>query len=306
MSKRQHTGDNNDDMILKPDLNVTFEHKSSLLRSEETGVTLEDEKAIAMLEGDAGMEGGDAKLSMLFAKTKLQPDTSIVYPDTTSLKKRIIIVPLAARYAAAAIIILMISLGIWTVFSPEAISERNQYELAKLERISKGLDNPYQQISALSYRTIEGMIKSPAQRENLQFSRIETNQADRIALATISHTNPVLAQRPIINPIPVSSIQYPVSSIQYPVSSNDQLALNEEPKKKTLVGKIFSGIFGRAKAPFENNDLAQEDKSNRGFSLWNIAELGMKGVNAMGDHDYTVVRDYNEKGNVKGLIVLEE
>lgn len=299
MSKRQHTDDKNDDMILKPDLNVTFEHKSSLLRSEKTGVTLEDEKAIAMLEGDASLEGGDAKLSMLFAKTKLQPDTSIVYPDTASLKKRVLIVPMIARYAAAAVIMLLITLGGWFIFSPEVLPERSQYELARLESVSSGFTGPDQQIHTLNYRTTENIQTATLQRENLQISRIETNQADMIALATISQTNPVLAQRPIIIPIPASSIQDPVSS-------NDQLALNEEPKKKSLVGKIFSGVFGRARAPFENNDLAQEDKSDKGFSLWNIAELGMKGVNAMGDHEYTVVRDYNEKGNVKGLIVLEE
>ena len=82
--------------------------------------------------------------------------------------------------------------------------------------------------------------------------------------------------------------------------------MNEEPKKKTLAGKIFSGIFGRAKEPFEAGNTEELAKASEGFSLWNIVELGVKGVNAMGDHDYTMVPDYNSKGNVKGLIVLEE
>jgi len=82
--------------------------------------------------------------------------------------------------------------------------------------------------------------------------------------------------------------------------------MNEEPKEKTLMGKIFSGMFGRIKAPFEGDNTQSEAGSSEGFSFWRIAELGVKGVNALGDHDYTLVRDYNDKGNVRGLIVVEE
>jgi len=65
-------------------------------------------------------------------------------------------------------------------------------------------------------------------------------------------------------------------------------------------------MFGRVKAPFESDNTQSETGSSEGFSFWDVAELGVKGVNALGDHDYTVVRDYNDKGNVRGLIVVEE
>ena len=95
------------------------------------------------------------------------------------------------------------------------------------------------------------------------------------------------------------------SSNQAAISDAREFALNE-PRKRTFMGKIFSGMFSKLKAPFENTDQTTEKETNENFSIWNLAQLGVKGVNAMGDHDYTLVRDYNKKGNVKGLIVLEE
>jgi len=291
MADKQHMGDGNDDMVLKPDLNITYDHKSSLKRSEETGIGLEDEKAIAMMEGDSGLNDGSADLSMLYAKTKLQPDHDVVFPDVASLKKRVIIIPVAIRYAAAAIILLLISIGTWFVQKPELIHERMQYELANLESIRPEFKKHYQHAEHLTYRQTGGILVSQAQREMVYIDKIEGTYNDNLILSTtLSSSQTVLYPRQ--------------SNIQHPTSTPPAYA-QAEPKKKTLLGKVLSGIFSKAKSPFEGNIPSSESESSDGF-LWNLAELGMKGVNAMGDHDYTVVRYYNDKGNVKGLIVLEE
>ncbi len=56
MDKNKHKDEGFDEIIFKPDLDIRFGNKSSLKRSEETGIALEDEKAIAIIEGDAEMD----------------------------------------------------------------------------------------------------------------------------------------------------------------------------------------------------------------------------------------------------------
>jgi len=301
MSDRQHNNDGSDDMILKPDLSITFKNKASIKRSEETGILLEDEKAIAIVEGDAVMKDASNSLTETFVKTKLQPDTAVVYPDPAFLKKRIVIIPAYTRYAAAAVILLLISIGIWQVFSPEATQVRMAYELVKLERISTHLAGTGTRSVNMNYRETESMPVVYPGREMNRIDRITRTSPDHItSSATLATNNILLYSRPYITPLAI------VDQNEGEGANNQDLALNEQPKERTLLGKVFSGLFGKARAPFENNSASNEEGSESGFSIWNLAELGMKGVNAMGDHDYTVVRDYNEKGNVKGLIVLEE
>jgi hypothetical protein len=291
MDKNKHKDEGFDEMIFKPDLDIRFGNKSSLKRSEETGIPLEDEKAIAIIEGDAEMDKEAFELSVLYAKTKLQPDPVITYPHHASLKKRVAIIPLAARYAAAAAILLLFSLGIWFIFSPDVTPVRQVNDLARLESISTEHISSSQELSDMTYRKAEALQISSPGREIVKIEKINSTSSGHIlASPTLASANIVLYSRP--------------SNTQNPEPGTQDIALNE-PKKKSLAGKIFSGMFSKAKAPFEGNAPSSESESSEGF-LWNLAELGMKGVNAMGDHDYTVVRDYNNKGNVKGLIVLEE
>ena len=291
MDKNKHKDEGFDEIIFKPDLDIRFGNKSSLKRSEETGIPLEDEKAIAIIEGDAEMDKEAFELSVLYAKTKLQPDPAITYPHHASLKKRAAIIPLAARYAAAAAILLLFSLGIWFIFSPDVTPVRQVNDLARLESISTEHISSSQELSDMTYRKAEALQISSPGREIVKIEKINSTSSGHIlASPTLASGNIVLYSRP--------------SNTQNPEPGTQDIALNE-PKKRSLVGKVFSGMFSKAKAPFEGNAPSSESESSEGF-LWNLAELGMKGVNAMGDHDYTVVRDYNNKGNVKGLIVLEE
>ncbi len=310
MDKNKHKDEGFDEMIFKPDLDIRFENKSSLKRSEETGIPLEDEKAIAIIEGDAAMDKEGFELSVLYTKTKLQPDNGITYPHHASLKKRVAIIPLAARYAAAAAILLLFSAGIWLIFSPDVTPLRQLNNLSRLESISTELISSKQKLIDMSNRKAEELKISSPGRENISIEKIEAASPNKIAtLNTLASNKVVLLSRtPYIQyPMHVPSAS-PSASLWRPMevegSNTQDIAMNE-PKKKSLVGKIFSGMFSKAKAPFEGNASSSESESSESF-LWNLAELGMKGVNAMGDHDYTVVRDYNNKGNVKGLIVLEE
>lgn len=279
-----------DDMILKPDLSIMLRNKASLRRSEETGIPMEDEKVIAVLEGDIDSIKVDADLATAFASTKAHPDKAIVYPDPASLKKRVVLIPVTARYAAAAVILILISIGTWFMLNPAASPDREQFVLTSLdskpvifEKTSSdhikfnGSDNSYSMIRAREELTLyktEG--KSPAQLQ-VQYSLSISDQMSDISPSNIQHLTP--------NTLGYAQI---------------------EPTKRSLLGKVFSGMFNRVKAPFERNEAQAKPGPEKGFSIWDIAELGVKGVNTLGDHEYTMVRNYNKKGKVKGITILDE
>jgi len=298
MSKKLHKGKEHRDFILKPDLSITFKGKQSLKRSEETGIPLEDEAVIAVMEGDAPGEVQNTELAALYAGTRLQPDKSITFPHAASLKKSPAIIPVYARYAAAAVILLFFSIGAWFIFQPSSTIESNKYELAKLEMIERQLP------------TAEAIKIDPISRETGQI-QVSIRVRESIEIGTMSS----LAYTPMDHRTNTSSmdigIHYRSYNFQDPTdvpsefegSSIDYAAA--EPKQKGLLGRVFSGLFKRVSAPFEGAEKETEKSSGDGF-LWNVAQLGVKSLNVLGDHDYTLVRDYNEKGNVKGVIVLDE
>ncbi len=290
----KHNDEANDDMVLKPDLNITFKNKSSIKRSEESGILLEDEQAIAMLEGDISNDNASSGMAVLYAKTKLQADISITYPDHASLKKHVVFIPVIAKYAAAAIILLMISLGAWFIFNPAVGPNHSQYELLTLERISPDIENQITQDIKIEYRVTENMQMGAVPREMMQLGRLEGQSSNQITIpSTLTPSYAVLHARP----------SNPSSTLR---TGTQDMALNEEPKKKTMMGKIFSGIFSRSQSSSGNDYPEAKPGTSENFSLWSIAKLGIKGVNALGDHDYTVVRNYNDKGKVKGVMVLDE
>lgn len=291
MAKKQHTVNEHDDFILKPDLSIRYEGKASLKRSEETGIPLEDEAVIASMEGDAAIETGNGGLAALYARTRLHPDKNITFPRPAALKKRPATIPLYARYAAAAVILLLFGVGGWYLRGPEKSVDHNKYELAKLDMIKLELHTGRTMHKELSNRISEEMRVSTPVRES-----IEIHALSSLAHTPIDHTARTSS--------PDIAFQYRPSNIQFP-TSDIAYAGNQEPPKKGLIGRIFSGFFNKVSAPFESKEKGEKDSRDDGF-LWNVAQLGVKSINVLGDHDYTLVRDYNEKGNVKGVIVLEE
>lgn len=118
--------------IKVPAGNHVFQNKQALLKDELTGSTAFDSRAVAFMEKDLEEEDQSAFLNELasdpekekqfgwFLKTRLQPDTAIVFPDKASLRKkpvRKIILFWGSRVAAA----LVLLFAVWAVwdFSPE-------------------------------------------------------------------------------------------------------------------------------------------------------------------------------------------
>jgi hypothetical protein len=283
-------------VTLEPDTGTVFRGKSSLRRSETTGISLADEAAIARLEGDhAGVDIPDAeivKLLALFHKTKLQPDPGIKYPLPQSLKKRsAFTIPAGMRYAAAAAILLLLSFGAWLMFSPSAMPERQTYELAKLEKHDAGLETANILPAHLALREQETMVLSMPVADRVELAAMEENSAGMISPpAGMGSSSTFMLPR------------YAGTM----AAGYEELAYMGAREEKTLAGKVIAGIFNKVKVQTRRDNQRNKEGKGDGFSFWDLAELGVKGVNILGDHDYTLVRDYNEKGNVTGVVIVAE
>jgi hypothetical protein len=283
-----------DKVVMDPDVGIQYDKKQSLKRSEETGIPMDDQRAIAALEGDSDRRDADEELLAMYQHTRLSADPVIRFTEKASLKKRSVIIPPYVRYAAAAIIVMLIAAGAWFTFSPETGVQRNTHPIARLDSkppASINLHtNPYRPVR----RDTEHMQMTYANREAVRIDRVQYALAEKVS------------------PSPAMAVaNFPAyltpSAIQYEVSGMEDLAAEGEAKEKTLMGKILSGLANTVKAPFESRfERPEKDNSRDKFTFWDLAELGLKGVNAIGDHDYTLVREYNENGKLKGVVVLDE
>lgn len=294
---------------LSPDLEVTFTNKTLLKKNDFSVVSKKEEKIIAYAEGDLSEEekhdiqqeiGEDEQSGKVYAQFQaaiLTPDHSIEFPFKSKLKKKaVVIIPFnrLTGYAAAAVIIILIGLSGLFIFNSGGTIERDQYVLGNLDKHQLNfIDNDQASIEPSARKPV-AINTQIFLRENIKLAKMPSGKTPEV-VAFSSYYNPNLALS--------MRIVYPLD--QFTVESESP-ALAEVQKDKTMVGRIFSGIFGKVKEPFEDGRKDDKNTDSGNFSLWNIAKLGVKGVNALGDHEYTLVREYNDKGNVKGLILLEE
>ena len=303
--------DNFDVEPLVPDPEVTFKGKDSLKKQVFAKPAEGDAMLIAYVEGDL-QEGDRRKIKERieteavtkydleqYQSTLLIPDQEVTYPYKAELKRTIgtsILFTQWSRYAAAALIFILLGTAGYYVFRPESDTISLHYELARLE------SSPPQLIDVTVTATLLTL------REPLTMGMPENYRDDirPLKLTPVTNTNIEISPAFVYSGhlfIPEETIQYQ----DFPnVIDSEALAVAEEPKRKTMAGRIINGMFGKVKQP--SGDKNRNDQSpNRGnFTFWDIAEFGVKSVNALGDHDYTLVREYNDKGKVKGIMVLEE
>jgi len=286
---------------LLADQNIIFRNKKLLKKEESSPEFSEnDQMAIAYLEGDLSADDKLRADSMLneddhvqqlheqYLSTRSIADYSITCPDKAELKKKsnvAFLLPQYLRYAAAAAIIIFIGITAYFRFTP-ADEPRITSLPQRLETRPAGLIEFQADCLVLESRN-----DPPS---SIQMSWRE----EGIPPVRLASIHPLA-----ITPSPQGTYAAILFPRPFPVSGSDVFAMDTEVKQKSLVGKIFSGFFNKASAPF-----SIENKSNRAgksdkLSIWDIADLGMQGINVLGDHDYTLVRKYNEDGNVKGVVV---
>jgi len=299
--------DSYDYTALKPDLNVTFKKKKSLKKEESISSTTE-QKIIALIEGDLdeiektevealiSRDAAAAKLHTQYISTALLPEENIKYSDKASLKKSVAVIPIFANrvtFAAAAVIIILLGISSLLIFDFSATDTREDVRITKLTNLNNKLLSSSSTPIIIQSRAVEDIRWSTVEREEITIERLQTARLTE-AISIPSYQMTIISQE----------IRYVNPS--YRNLHDEAEALADASESKTAAGRIISGFFGKIAKPFKDDNPAPKDPNPKGFSFWDIAEFGVKGINALGDHEYTLVREYNEKGNVKGVMILEE
>jgi hypothetical protein len=148
--------------ILTPDTSVVFEHKSSLTKSILVSEANFEEQAIASIEGLLNQEEQKAFVASLsknpeqqkafevFLQTKLSPDSSIVFEDKESLKRREndrggLWWMRDIRFAAAAAVILFAGIFYWNSSGKTDVKVDDGHgTVAKVDSVKKNQPAPVQ------------------------------------------------------------------------------------------------------------------------------------------------------------------
>ncbi|HSG68132.1 MAG TPA: hypothetical protein VK994_05450, partial [Bacteroidales bacterium] len=229
-----------------------------------------------------------------FRQAKLTPDTGLQYLGAADLKRSLPLLGWTARrvIAAAAAVVILIGIASVLVFQTSGPVVRENFALNQAIQIKPDHILTAHEMPSLRPREIPPASDQPSERESLMIAKAAPVTGTKITdPVTLNHTPVILYAR-----IPESNPYYPALNDAAPALANEN---------KTLAGKVISGFFSKISAPFATDREKTADQ-NRKVTFWDLAELGVKSINVLGDHDYTLVREYNEKGNVKGVMLVEE
>lgn len=294
---------------LIPDLDVTYMNKASLKKQVFATPGEDDEMLIAYMEGDLP----DSEITKIQKKietnartkqayeryqaTLFIPEMELAYPSKEELKRKtgtFIVFTRWTTYAAAAVIIILIGLSGLLLFNSGNSVERDYYRLSSLEKYQVNYITVNQNRAQLNTRNVLPMIIQPVMREYITIEKMPAGKEPEIIASRSNYVLSLASTHTILFP-----------SYQF-MEETETPALAEAQKEKTMAGRIISGVFGKVKRPASGEKRNDKNPEQGNFSFWDIAELGVKSVNAMGDHNYTLVREYNDKGKVKGVMILEE
>ena len=249
----------------------------------------------AAFEGLLDKDAETAALLSQYRSTIATPDRAIKFPDKASLRKSVPLVAVFSKrtaYAAAAVIIILLGISSLFMFDRSADAFREDLRIVKLTTQENEFLATASKPTFLNMREVEEVMWRNDLREEIVLTRLPSVE--------------------LAGSIPVQAYQMNMGmEIRYVNPnfidlSNETEALADASESKTATGRIISGFFEKLQKPFRSDKTGSSEPNNKGFSFWDIAEYGVKGINALGDHEYTLVRQYNEKGNVKGVMLLEE
>jgi hypothetical protein len=290
-------------IVLEADGNISFPNKKEL-KKEYSKPAIAEDQLIAFLEGDLKEDEQDIMKTAIatdetlsrnyhtLRQTISKPDLTVNFPNKRKLKRKQALVFTQTRIvtlAAAAAIILLFAIPAIINFQGPLNTTRESIVISKTYSVAPGFIQPESRPGKLDGRIVAQAKFSQPLRNSVEIARIESLSATSIAS---QHENDF------------TSIAY---YREIPIYNyyDQSIANNEVGEEKTLAGKMLSGFFNRISSPFKNDNPRDVERS-RDFNLWDLAEFGVKSINALGDHEYTLIRQYNEKGNVKGVMILEE
>ncbi len=325
-----------DNIPLVPDDTVTFEAKQELkkhLSSSAIDQSNYEELFIASHEGDLSeKEENELRKFLknndhlkydyqLFGQLKLRADENIVFDSRRKLKKYPFVLPvgLIARYTTAvAAVLMLVLLSVFLIRNLNMQTETRN-TLANLNDPSEEMrvpassnDNP----SPLS-NTREDFIQKENQDDKMNdvpeyvsaktsetFSRDESYFAAATKLKTYSAISlDINEEKSAINRELLTAYQ-PAYYFTEMAGLNDfkeeAYAVSKE-KDKTFIEKFARKRISKTFASLAGDGAIDP---NQVFSVWNIADLGVEGINRLTDSNLIIERIKDESGRVQSYALL--
>ena len=321
-------------ITLEAEPSFTMAGKESL---KKTGTTLSgttsDEQIIAYFEGDLDQEESATLLAdvaqspalqkdfALYAKARVEPDTEILFPGKSSLKRYPLagFMPAIQRFAVAAALIAFIA----TVYfmMPRIPDSQDIYVAQTQESETVTTETPV--ITPLEPATVKASAPVLAEQTTQRVSATpqETQHA------TPEESAPVLwssdaANLASLNPIASKGIQQSVKPGQIeervefawvsfsnqPFASADELWEKEQTPATPPPATEYTSFAAIAYTSFErgtglNIENIQQELSRDRLSFWDIAGAGLAGISRITGTSLTVEKERDEDGKITLLAI---
>ncbi|NVO19088.1 MAG: hypothetical protein HXX13_05275 [Bacteroidetes bacterium] len=323
---------------LTPDLNIQFQQKENLLHSAisfgEINETNFEDYFISQVEGSLSVkQESDLREFLLLNPelershkitrlTRLQPDTSVVFEDKSSLRKAVAPIRRLVLYSLSAAASIILLAGIYFRFQENQIistANNNPINHSFTSSTKNTKFNISKQIS------IPGKSVELASNKNHQTSLSRQGTPDESPSISLKENSVDGARELEVVELLASRSYKEISSHDYvapefifirtsQMHTNDymelyynvrlaeqiqyaQLNQKDENPERTILSSMTayaSNLFKR-----KNNDKNEDERAgNSGISVWTFAELGVKTYNKIAQDNVTLDLQRDEEGKV--------
>ncbi len=313
---------------VEADASIVFEKKDAMKKdltpSFSTGNGNAGEALISLMEGLLSEEestlmnekiNADTRLQKEFAlykQTKLTADTSIVFENKESLKrKERKVIPIFYYIATAAAVLLLVGL-----YFLNNNNNGQQFSEKKANVITNQVANNAGVKLNDKTNTKESNAVTPSKTNtprvpNKQLARInKVNKENKLPVSPVNNS-PVLINNQesnMENKELIAENKEPQNKKDEPVAENkESTARNTEPatnKEEYLTLKEMA-VAKIKETTMDKKSLDEEKKAGRlkRFSGWDLAKVAAKGINTLTGSNVKVEPKYNENGDVEAYAV---
>lgn len=326
--------ENFENITLQDIATITFDNKNELKKDAAAATHSRsgegwDELMIASVEGILTKEekglldqqlSADAKLQhefLVYQKTKITADVSIVFENKERLKhKEKKVIPLFYYIAAAASLLLL--MGLFFVFNngrEQKLAEQKvqspKFKVQSLVEHPLVAETNKEEKNSVNHNGLA--VKNKTSKNKISKNLSDTHNEQTTPPTIYQNGNRQLATN---NQQPIADNQQQVTNNQQPTTNNEPVRTDVRPGGQPIVAEAekkneetktpdFLSLREIAatkikEKTLDKNTIAAQKKSGRfrKFSGWDIAQLVTKGVSKLTGRNVEVKPTYNEQGDV--------
>ena len=296
--------------------NLTFENKDALKKNSDQSSPFDD-LCIAWGEKDLDAEQEkelmqriennpeDEKTFELYKKLYLHADTSIIYPDKESLKRKSRTIPLSAyisaSIAAAAAVLLFIVLPLGqetnTIPEKEVITSEQTTEQKPAQEEPKLIPDQTKEKAVIAEeKSTSGQIPPAEKKTNI--AKNQEKEKNSKPDDTPSYQENSLKKLASISPEKIEA-----------GNGHEQIAaIHNRTYHAGQTSEAYYTLGAYAVYTLRKNVLQQNEEviASRKVSIWDVLNAGVNGISTMTGKDMELTRQINDQGEVNELAFNSE